>query len=36
MEEKTVEPVVKEYEQKIADREKEFISEKVKMNNDFE
>ena len=36
MEEKTVETVVKEYEQKIADREKEFIAEKEKMKNDFE
>ena len=36
MEEKTVETVVKEYEQKIADREKEFIAEKEKMKSDFE
>ena len=36
MEEKTVETVVKEYEQKIAEREKEFIAEKEKMKNDFE
>ena len=36
MEEKTVETVVKEYEQKIADREKEFIAEKEQMKTDFE
>lgn len=35
-ENKTVETIVKEYEQKIADREKEFLAEKEKMKEDFE
>lgn len=35
-ENKTVETIVKEYEQKIAEREKEFIAEKEKMKEDFE
>lgn len=35
-ENKTVETIVKEYEQKIADREKEFLVEKEKMKEDFE
>ena len=33
---KTIEIVTKEYEQKIANREKEFLKEKEKMKEDFE
>ena len=35
-ENKTIEIVTKEFEAKIADREKEFIAEKEKMKKDFE
>lgn len=33
---KTIETITQEYEQRIADREKEFISEKEKMKQDFD
>ena len=35
-ENKTIEVITKEYEQKIADREKEFIAEKEKMQKQFD
>lgn len=35
-EEKTIEQVTKSYEEKIAQREKEFIAEKEQMKKDFE
>ena len=33
---KTIETITQEYEQRIADREKEFIAEKEKMKQDFD